>query len=418
MRKTGLLCFLLMLFTMFSPLVSCFGDRTSDDADGQTSEESDSFSGEGDMTVTGLRKERDGLFLFTLANGKTVTADFNYYPGYTRKAITFSYDDGNRKYDSYVTALLRDYGFRGTFMIAYGGRTAAELELYEGHEVGNHSSSHNENYKKQEWPLSLLLSDVKRQSDCLNEALGTLLSEYPDFDVNRAVSAFAIPYTTDYRFLSEVTERSDNEALAGMFSAAGAPLDEETLAGMTDGEICFAYFRAIGITNSRRIPYGKGYDVNIKNDFDLPYDFLLWEPTMHQSALKSEKEEEYVNAYATQYEELPEDGKLKVFYVWGHPSEIDSSGIAGGTLPGTPNKNLKYRDLEGFLSFFSGDDYYKATLSEIERYAAAVRGLCVKNGAVVNLSDTDIYMTVTVNGEAEELVLPAGGEYRFTWPDE
>ena len=41
--------------------------------------------------------------------------DLNYYPGWTRKSITFTIDDGNLKLDRKFLDVVKPAGLKGTF---------------------------------------------------------------------------------------------------------------------------------------------------------------------------------------------------------------------------------------------------------------------------------------------------------------
>lgn len=72
----------------------------------------------------------------------------NLYPGGVTKALTLSYDDG-RIYDRQLIEILNRHGIKGSFHLNSGffGRdryvTAEEIaELYKGHEISAHTSTH------------------------------------------------------------------------------------------------------------------------------------------------------------------------------------------------------------------------------------------------------------------------------------
>ncbi len=69
-----------------------------------------------------------------------------YYPGWTKKAITFSIDDGNLTYDQILLDLVNPAGLHGTFNLTTPLRetvTAQEYRaLYAGHDIANHCRYH------------------------------------------------------------------------------------------------------------------------------------------------------------------------------------------------------------------------------------------------------------------------------------
>ena len=68
------------------------------------------------------------------------------YPSYSKKALTFSIDDGNITYDTKFLSILKPAGIRGTFNLN-SDRTHEFSEsfyrtFYKGYEIANHSKYH------------------------------------------------------------------------------------------------------------------------------------------------------------------------------------------------------------------------------------------------------------------------------------
>lgn len=337
---------------------------------------------------------------------KVITVNANYYPGFTRKAVTFSIDDGSATYDPILVELYNRYGFKATFNI-YGNPT---YSIYAGHEIANHGC-HEDGIKTSStspYTLSTVLTKIKEQNDKLN----TGIAANPSID-NDSVTSYVHPYTSGYRFLSDTvyTDETELSALAALFTAEGkTEYNVEKLAKMTEAEIYCAYLNAIGITSNR---YATGYNAAgyAANGYDLPEDFMLWEPTMHQYMIKSSSADGYTNTYANGFRDLADDGKLKLFYAWGHGQEIVTEGDATGT-------KLAASALEAFLQMFAGDEYYKDTVSGIREYVGATRSLIVADGTILNPTDVAVYITVSVDGgEAERVVLGAGESYTVTFAE-
>ena len=65
-----------------------------------------------------------------------------YFPNYTKKAITFTIDDGSLKYDKIFIDILRPYGIKGTFNLCLGEKRELTDEeyrnFYDGFEIANH----------------------------------------------------------------------------------------------------------------------------------------------------------------------------------------------------------------------------------------------------------------------------------------
>ena len=70
--------------------------------------------------------------------------DLNYFPGFTRKSITFTIDDGNFEMDKKFLDIVRPAGIFGTFNLHHWKERDAEFyrELYKGYEIANHCEKH------------------------------------------------------------------------------------------------------------------------------------------------------------------------------------------------------------------------------------------------------------------------------------
>lgn len=186
------------------------------------------------------------------------------YPQGKNKALTFSYDDG-QKFDRQLVGILNQYGMKGTFHLN-SGRLADHLQdvfvgrdeistLYAGHEISCHGVEHKN--------LTLL----SRQG---------MLRELED----------------DRREL----EALSGKIVSGMSYAYGSysPEVEEVA-------------KTVGIKYSRT--------VNATGYFGVPVNFLEWHPTCHHLWRLMELGENFL--HTAEWEELP------LMYVWGHSYEFD-----------------------------------------------------------------------------------------------
>ena len=190
------------------------------------------------------------------------------YPGGLRKALTFSYDDG-QIFDRRLAELLRSHGMKGTFHLNSGrldpGRGnetfvgVEELkETYAGHEIACHGVEHK-------YP--------------------TLLTE----------QQLVLEIQEDRKALEKLT----GGLVQGMSYAYG---------NYDDGVIRVA--RSLGIKYSRT--------VNSTGGFFPPADFMQWHPTCHHNDSLLERGDSFLNV--ADFIELP------LMYVWGHSFEFGYSG--------------------------------------------------------------------------------------------
>ncbi len=190
------------------------------------------------------------------------------YPRGLRKALTFSYDDG-QIFDRRLAELLRSHGMKGTFHLntgcleqgERGSCYIAEGELkrvYEGHEIACHGVQHRN-------PTTI----TKHQ----------LLLELQE----------------DRKTLEKLT----GEMVQGMSYAFGNYSPEVIDVAKT-----------VGIKYSRT--------VNSTHNFFPPADFMQWHPTCHHDEGLLELGDCFLDA--AEYYELP------LMYVWGHSFEFGRSG--------------------------------------------------------------------------------------------
>lgn len=190
------------------------------------------------------------------------------YPNGLRKALTFSYDDG-QSFDRRLAELLRSHGMKGTFHLNSGNLglvrgneeyiTAEELkEVYAGHEIACHGVQHRN-------PTT-----ITRQQ-------------------------MVLEIQEDRKALEKLT----GHLVQGMSYAFGN-YNEEII------EIA----KSLGIKYSRTVKDTKG--------FFPPADFMQWHPTCHHDNHLLELGDSFLNVAG--FYELP------VMYVWGHSFEFGRSG--------------------------------------------------------------------------------------------
>lgn len=188
---------------------------------------------------------------------------FGYYKDGKKKALTMSYDDG-QKHDLRLLDIFNRYGIRGTFHLNSGkiGRekfvSAEDVRTaYAGHEVAVHTVTHP---FLERVPAEEQIFEVLEDRRSLEALTG-----YP-------VVGMSYPYGTHTR---EVEER----------------------------------LAALGIVYSRT--------VRSTGSLNLPERFLTWDPTCHHL-------DEKLFRYLERLER--EDRNMPLLYVWGHSYEFERDG--------------------------------------------------------------------------------------------
>jgi peptidoglycan-N-acetylglucosamine deacetylase len=249
-------------------------------------------------------------------------------------ALTTSWDDGGIA-DRQLVTILNKHGLKGTWNLCSGrlgmdqGHSGWDnyigseevKQLYSSHEVACHSVTH----PSLVWmPDSVIFSEVIEDRRRLETLTG-----YP-------VKGMALPFgTSDLR----VT----------------------------------AVLRQCGILYART--------VGSKPDFELPVDFLGWQPTCHH---KEDLERNWEKFTDIKFE-VP-----KLFYLWGHSWEFD----------GDHNWDL----IEKFSAIAGEDgDIWHATNYQVYEYVTAWRNLITTVEKTVIMNPSGVKLWFRVNDEVKSI---------------
>jgi peptidoglycan/xylan/chitin deacetylase (PgdA/CDA1 family) len=260
-----------------------------------------------------------------------------YYPGGKHKALTFSYDDG-QIFDIRLAEILRKHGMKGTFNL--NSSTLADSdnaffvnknklnEIYEGHEIAIHGVEHKDLTHMTEQEISLEI--------------------LPD---------------------RQALEKLTGRIIQGMAYAFGTYNDT-----------------VIRIINSLGVHYSR--TVNENHYFELPRNFLAWDPTCHHN--------NDLMKWGKEFLDFPLWRELPLMYVWGHSYEFGDS-------------EERWKLIEDFTDMMQGkDDIWYATNGEIFDYITATKRLefSANRDKVFNPSTIDIWY----RGKNEEPMVIHGGE--------
>ena len=286
------------------------------------------------------------------------------YPGYTTKALTFSFDDGVA-YDQQTIAILNKYNAKGTFNIngsllmnkysnsIYGTTTAEKLEfiknLYSGHEFANHTYRHK--------PCALMDGETSKDSNG-NTLTGVSLADaIEDITLNTAYIAENLGVTTK------------GIAWPNGYPQRRTDYAQLKQAAMEDGHV---------------------YARNKENgSYDLPSDWMEWNATAHIKTATSTIDE---------FIAMDNGRDMKVCFIWGHSYEFNDPAKYGCG---------SFEDFDANLAKFAGENVWFATCGEIYDYVTAMDKLYQTPYGVRNMSDMTLYLNI--NGSNLEL-LP-GEEY-------
>jgi peptidoglycan/xylan/chitin deacetylase (PgdA/CDA1 family) len=273
------------------------------------------------------------------------------FPEGKSKVLILSFDDGNVA-DRHLVKLMNDYSLVGTFHLnsnKLGTKDYLRKEevknLYEGHEVSGHTANHPN------------LPDLSKP-DVISEVLEDRkelerLVDYP-------VRGMSYPFG------------NTNDSVIELISGLG-----------------IEYARTVGDTY----------------DFNLPTDFLEWQPSIHLFG----KTNYIPNDTANDSRELAQfyllttnflkANSLALFYVWGHSWEYEGPGN-------------KWAEVEKFFKMISKNpDIFYTTQIYLLDYINAFKNLrfSVDKSMVTNLSSIDVCIKIN----SKVLTVEAGSTKQF-----
>lgn len=301
-----------------------------------------------------------------------------FFPGWTKKSVTFTIDDGNVKYDRIFLDIVKPYGILGTFNLC--SHLVSTLtpdgyrEFYRGYEIANHMKYH---------PTALVDGE---EVIINNEPFDPMTS--PECDEGVTV---LIP--TEVEGLYKFRRKTKNPRPGGWGSKADTPrykqfIDDgkrelETIFG--EGSIRSFVWPCEEQSHNREIlEYVRGlteyYGVRKTGEvldttgFDMPADRRAWSYNATCKTLLSLME---------RYESYPDDGRLKFFSFGVHSGDFETFG--------------KWDDLREFAKKYGNrpEDYYYASVGDIFAYADAAESLLITEGRIENPTDKDLFLKIS-----------------------
>ncbi len=309
-----------------------------------------------------------------LANGTKI--DVNYYPGFVRKSVTFTIDDGDIVRDPTFISIVKPAGIKGTFNLCRTSAASAAkyLAIYEGYEVANHLNIH-----------SLPIRDGL-DFDSLNIKDEYFNSSTADV---RYVYKSKTPglYYIDYHYYSTGTPNTDPNhkpywhpmAVYDTYTedAAASKADIESVFG--EGSVVgFAYPHGILSSEVKQYFIEQGYlyarktgTIKDSTNFALPEDRFAWTYNANASCL---------NEVMEKYDKLDPKGELKFFSFGVHAVDFEN----------------QWGVLRTFASTYGNrsDEFWYASNREIFEYEDAVKSLVLSENSITNPSNIDVYITV------------------------
>lgn len=297
------------------------------------------------------------------------TIDLHFYPGWTRKSMTFTIDDGNVKLDRKFLDITEPAGLKGTFNLKtpLTHLTPEEYrEFYKGYEISNHCKYHA--YAFTPHTTREIKNEIFDRATA-DKAYGYLTEEEGLYRI------FTYGWTylaTDEKYMECVDDcQRELEALFGKGKIRGYVWP----CGLQQNERVIEMMRQYGFQAMRRTGY-----VADSTGFALPEDRLNWSYNAdYQNMLE----------LGEKYDAYPDDGELKFFCFGVHSHDFENAG--------------RWDVLVDFCNRYGNrpNDFWYASVGEILDYEDAVNAVEITDGEIRNLSDIDLY--IKVDGERKIL---------------
>jgi len=284
-----------------------------------------------------------------------------FYPNYSKKAFTFTIDDGNVKYDRRFIEILRPRGIKGTFNLVSSivlQNREESLELYSDYEIANHCKYHpycfrdGVGYCISAEPYVPGASDPKKIFRC---------EKYPGlyyFEATPNRWRLIAPAELYIKLVEECKEELEEVFGKGRVKGFVWPFHEQS------SEIVKSYLKenypSVRKTGSLRDSTG----------FAVPSDRMNW-------------------SYNASHLNLLEVAKLYDEYDCGEELRFFAFGVHGADY----EKLDDWKTLETFAELYGDrpNDFWYAAVSEIFDYVDAANSLIITEDGVENRSDIDIY---------------------------
>lgn len=291
--------------------------------------------------------------------------DINFFPGWVRKSISFTIDDGNLTMDKKFIDIVKKGGIKGTFNIGnfHFDQLSAEgyREFYKGYEIANHVRLHPLAFKS---GVTYTVKDTPRP-----ETAEESNDIYPQ---NGHEGLYSIVGSRGWRRIAaddtyiRLTAECSEQIKEVFF-------DQPALAfvwpySMQDNPAVFARLKTMGFYALR-----KTGALSDSTNFDLPADRTAWSYNAGNRSLLTD---------AKLFRDYPDDGRLKTFIFGVHSADFEKSG--------------NWCDLEEFTEQYGGrpQEFWYATNYEIFHYEDAVKSLQISDNEIDNPSDVAVYIKI------------------------
>ena len=299
--------------------------------------------------------------------------DKNYFPGFTRKAISFTNDDGNLPLDRKFIDIVKPYGFKGTFNISGRRRGVSKEEyrsLYDGFGIANHCALHPFVLRKD------TAYDISDEPFSENADGGKIYRTETDgiFRIKTSSGWWSHIATEDkYIELVEAAQREIEDIFGtGVCQSFVWPYCEQ------ESEKVKEYLK------SRFISVRRTGTLRDSTAFSMPKDRYSWSYNAVHNCLVE---------VGRLFEKYPDDGELKLLVFGLHSHDYENGRC--------------WHLLEEFAREFGNrEEFYYADIDTLFRYEDAINALEISESEIINHSNLALYLTL----DGEKIIVPENGK--------
>ncbi len=301
--------------------------------------------------------------------------DLNYYPGWCRRAISFTIDDGSLKLDKKFIDIVKPAGITGTFNLIPNlindSNIAAYIEQYSPYEIANHMMYHPMGIKED---FVIQISDDEFNADSADPAYLYKSDREGQYFYTKNGGKRWFYAVTDDKYIELVNE--GKRVLEEVFSREIR--DFIWPYGRQSNRLA-RLIEPLGYRSIRGVVY---------NGFDLPADRANWGFYADCNNMTEKAE---------LYDKLEDDGKLKALIFGVHSHDFENAG--------------KWDVLVDFCQKLGNrpEDFFYGTVGDIFDTEDAINAALVTKNEIVNNSSRDLYIKV----DGEKLIVKANGSLKI-----
>lgn len=294
--------------------------------------------------------------------------DLNFYPGFKRKAISFTIDDGNLKLDGKFISLVKPAGIKGTFNLVSSFISANEREAYvlqyQDYEIANHQKYHPRWLKNPDLPIAD--EEFNEETADKDKLYKTGVDGLYYFFVEYAQRWFKGADEENYLRFVEEGKRELEEIFDRKIKDFVWPYGRQASPTLAEG------LKNMGYRSVRGVVY---------DGFDLPEDRMNWG---FYATYKNMLER------AEAFDMLVDDGKLKAFIFGVHAQDFEDAG--------------RWDVLENFCKAYGNreNDFFYGAVGEIFDCEDTIKNAEISETEIKNNSEKPLY--AEINGE--RVVIP------------